>query len=109
MNPHECINYCNKLLQRGQEIFLAVSLKARVLNFISGYEQARQFIKPYLDQNPNNDSLWVIFAEIHEYHDNRSAAISALQKAKQILEKENKQNNEENLNFLKIKLEQLIN
>ena len=105
---HECLDYCNKLLQRGQEPLLAVSLKARVLNFIGGYEQAMQFIQPFLDQNPNSDALWVIFAEIHEYRDNRSAAISALQKAKQILEKESKHSNAENMQFVDTKLKQLM-
>lgn len=104
----ECLDYCNKLLQRNQERLLAVSLKARTLNFIGGYEQAVQFIQPYLDQNPNSDTLWVILAEIHEYRDNKSAAISALQKAKQILERESKHNNAENLQFVGIKLKQLM-
>jgi serine/threonine protein kinase len=104
----ECLGYCNTLLQRGHEPLLAVSLKARVLNFVGGYEQAVQFIQPYIDNNPNNDALWVVLAEIHEYRDNRSAAISALQKAKQMLERGNKQSNADNLQFVDIKLKQLM-
>ena len=105
---HKCLDYCNKLLQRGHEPLLAASLKARVLNFIGGYEQAIQFIQPYINHNPNNDALWVILAEIHEYRDNRSAAISALQKAKQILERGDKQSNADNLQFVDIRLKQLM-
>lgn len=105
---NECLDYCNTLLQRDHEPLLAVSLKARVLNFISGYEQAIQFIQPYIDHSPSNDALWVILAEIHEYHDKRSAAISALQKAKQILEKESKHSNIDNLQFVDTKLKQLM-
>lgn len=52
--------------------------------------------------------LWVVLAEIHEYRDNRSAAISALQKAKQILERGSKQSNADNLQFVGIKLKQLM-
>lgn len=66
-----------------------------------------QFIQPYIDHNPSNDPLWVVLAEIHEYRDNISAAISALQKAKQILERGNKQSNADNLQFVNIKLRQL--
>jgi tetratricopeptide (TPR) repeat protein len=104
----ECLGYCNTLLQRGHEPLLAVSLKARVLNFVGGYEQAVQFIQPYIDHNQNNDALWVVLAEIHEYRDNRNAAISALQKAKQMLERGNKQSNADNLQFVDIKLKQLM-
>lgn len=103
----ECLGYCNELLQRGHEPLLAVSLKARVLNFVGGYEQAMQFIQPYIDHSPSNDALWVVLAEIHEYRDNISAAIAALQKAKKILESGNKQSNEDNLHFVNIKINQL--
>lgn len=104
----ECLGYCHELLQRGHEPLLAVSLKARALNFVGGYEQAVQFLQPYIDQNPSNDALWVVLAEIYEYRDNRSSAITALQKAKQILESGNKQTNADNLHFVDIKLKQLM-
>lgn len=103
----ECLGYCNELLQRGHEPLLAVSLKSRVLNFVGGYEQAMQFIQPYIDHNPSNDALLVVLAEIHEYRDNISAAIAALQKAKKILESGNKQSNEDNLQFVNTKINQL--
>jgi len=102
----ECLEYCNELIERGHEPLLAVSLKARVLNFVGGYEQSVKFIQSYIDHSPSNDALWVVLAEIHEYRDNITAAITALQKAKQILERADKCN-EENLQFLIIKIEQL--
>ena len=104
----ECLGYCNDLLQRGHEPLLAVSLKARVLSFVGGYEQAMQFIQPYIDHNPSNDTLWVVLAEIHEYCGNIGAAISALEKAKKILERGNMQSNADNLQFVNTKIKQLI-
>ena len=103
----ECLEYCNKLLKRGHEILLAVSLKARIINFIGGYEQALQFLQPYIDQNPENDSILVVLAEIHEYRENVIEAISALQKAKEILERGKGANDVENLKFVNTKLETL--
>ncbi len=104
----ECIECCNKLLQQGHDILLAVSLKARVLNLIGGYEQALEFIQPYIEHSPNNDALWVVLAEIHEYRDNYKSAIEALQNAKSILETSSAQNNSENLQFIATKLKQLL-
>ena len=104
----ECLDYCNKLLQLGYKPLLAVSLKARVLNFVGEYEQAIQFLQPYIEHSPSNDALWVVLAEIHEYRDNRSAAIIALQKAKQILVSGDKKSNADNLQFVDTKLKQLM-
>lgn len=85
-NGRECLDSCNKLLQRGHEPLLAVSLKARVLNFMGGYNQALEFLQPYIDNDPNDDALWVVQSEIHEFRDNYDAAIKALHNAKRILE-----------------------
>ena len=71
------------------------------------YDQALQFLQPYIEHNPSNNALWVVLAEIHEYRDKNSAAISALQKAKQILERRNKKSNAENLQYVNIKLSKL--
>lgn len=103
----ECLDYCNELLQRAYEPLLAVGLKARVLNFIGGYEQALNFLQPYLDHNPENDELWVVLAEIHEYRDNYDSAIKALQSAKRILERSKSTKREDNLQFVDQKLQQL--
>ena len=103
----DCLDYCNKLLQRGYEPLLAVGLKARVLNFIGGYEQALDFLQPYLDHNPGNDALWVVLSEIHEYRDNYDAAIKALQGAKRLLERSTREHREDNLRFVDEKLRQL--
>ncbi len=103
----ECLDYCNKLLQRGCEPLLAVGLKARVLNFIGGYEQALDFLHPYLDHNPGNDALWVVLSEIHEYRDNYDAAIKALQGAKRLLERSKSKHRADNLRFVDQKLQQL--
>lgn len=103
----ECLDYCNKLLQRGYEPLLAVGLKARVLNFVGGYEQALNFLQPYLDHNPENDALWVVLSEIHEHRDNYDSAIEALQRAKRLLERSTSEHRADNLQFVDQKLQQL--
>ncbi|MBL7188518.1 MAG: protein kinase [Phycisphaerae bacterium] len=103
----ECLDYCNKLLERGYEPLLAVGLKARVLNFVGGYEQALNFLQPYLDHNPENDALWVVLSEIHEYRNNYDSAIKALQSAKRLLERSKSEHRADNLEFVDQKLKQL--
>lgn len=103
----QCLDYCDMLLQRGYEPLIAVGLKARVLNFAGGYEQALSFLQPYLDHNPENDTLWVVLAEIHEYRDNNDPAIEALQRAKRLLERSSSEHRLENLQFVDQKLQQL--
>lgn len=103
----ECLDYCNKLLQRGYEPLIAVGLKARVLNFVGGYEQALSFLQPYLDHNQENDAIWVVLAEIHEYRDNYDTAIEALQRAKRLLERSTSEHRLDNLKFVDQKLQQL--
>lgn len=104
----ECLDCCNKLLHRGHEPLLAVGLKARVLNLVSGYAQALEFLQPYIDHNPSNDALFVVLAEIHEYRDNYSAAVEALQNAKRMLELGKGQHNADNLQFVDEKLIQIM-
>jgi tetratricopeptide (TPR) repeat protein len=82
-------------------------VKARVLNFVGGYEQALSFLQPYLDHNPENDALWVVLAEIHEYRDNYDPAIEALQRAKRLLECSRSKHRSDNLQFVDKKLQQL--
>jgi len=103
----ECLEYCNKLLQRGYEPLIAVGLKARVVNFVGGYEQALNFLQPYLDHNPENDALWVVLSEIHEYRHNYVAASKALQSAKRLLERSKGEQKADNLRFVDQKLKQL--
>lgn len=105
----ECLEYCNKLLMRGYEPLLAVGLKARVLNFVGGYEQALNFLEPYLDHNPGNDTLWVVLSEIHEYRDNYASAIKALQRAKLLLGRSESAKRADDLHFIEKKLQQLSN
>lgn len=99
-----CIEYCNELLNRGKDILLAVSLKARTLNFMGAYGQAVEFLKPYIKHNPNSDALLVVLADIHEYRENFNEALVALNSAKDILEKSNNQQNSDNLNYIRIKI-----
>jgi serine/threonine protein kinase len=103
----ECLDCCNKLLQREHEPLLAISLKACVLNFIGGYEQALTFLQPYIDNNPDNDTLWVVLSKIHEYRENYDAAIKALHNAKCVLERGTGQHIADNLRLVDDKMRQL--
>lgn len=104
----ECLDYCNQLIERGYELLVAVGLKVCVLNFAGGYEQALSFLQPYLDHNPENDALWVVLAEIHEYRDNYDLAIQALQRAKILLQHSRSEHSSENLRFVGQKLDHLL-
>jgi len=103
----ECLDCCNKLLEREHEPLLAISLKACVLNFINGYEQALDFLQPYIDHNPDNDTLWVVLSQIHEYRENYDAAIKALHMAKCVLERNKGQHLADNLRLVDEKMRQL--
>ena len=103
----ECVDYCNQLLQRGYEPLIAVGLKARVLNFFGGYEQAIRFLQPYINHNPENDALWVVLAEIHEYRDNYDLAIEALHRARRLLLSGSSQHRSDNLQVIDEKLRHL--
>jgi serine/threonine protein kinase len=107
MKAQECLDCCNQLLQRDHEPLLAISLKACVLNFINGYEQALDFLQPYIDHNPDNDTLWVVLSKIHEYRENYDAAIKALHNAKCVLERSKGQHIADNLRLVDEKMRQL--
>jgi tetratricopeptide (TPR) repeat protein len=103
----QCISHCDELLKRGHEAVLAIGLKARVLNFAGGYEQALAFLQPYLDHNPNNDTLFVVLSELHEYRDNYDLAVEALQRAKRLLEADTSKHRMDNLQVVNQKLQRL--
>lgn len=103
----QCLDYCDLLIRRGHEPSTVVGLKARVLNFSGMYEQALSLLQPYLRHNPENDMLWVVLAEIHEYRDNFDLAIEALQCAKRLLERSSSEHRLDNLRFVDQKLKQL--
>jgi predicted Zn-dependent protease len=65
-------------------------MKVQVMNFMGDYKAAIEFIKPYTKYNKENDTLWVVLADVHESRGNRSAALDALKKAKAILESKDK-------------------
>ena len=104
----ECLECCNMLLQRGHQPLLAVSLKARVMNFVLGYAEALDFLQPYLDAHPNDDALWVVLAEIYEHRENYAGAIEALQHAQFVLEGSDSKHKRDNQQFIKAKLKALL-
>lgn len=107
-NGAACLDCCNTLLLRAHETLLAVTLKARVINLMGFYAQALNFLKPYFEQSPKNDTLWVALADIHEYRHNYDAAIEALFNAKRILEDDSIERNADNLQFVNLKVQELM-
>jgi len=105
----ECIKFCNILLERKYKMDLAVSLKARILNYAGGYQQSLAFLRTYIKDNPNNDVLLVVRSEIYEYRDHFKAAIQDLRKARAIVGKRHGKEVAENLWFINEKLKSLMN
>ena len=103
----ECLDYCNRLLERGYEPLVAVSLKARVLNYTGRFDMALNFLRPYIDHNPENDALWVVLSEIYEYRDDYGSALTALQNAKRLLQNGQCEHRAENLRFVVEKIKEL--
>lgn len=103
----ECLACCDTLIQCGYESLVAVSLKARVINFLGQYGAAVAFLEPYLQQNPRNDTLRVVLAEIHEFRDDFDAAITALREAKRILGNNIGEHTAENLQYVETRLAEL--
>jgi len=103
----ECLDHCNRLLASGYEPLVAVSLKARVLNYMVGLDAALSFLLPYIDNNPENDALWVVLSEIYEYRDDYGSALAALQNAKRLLQGGQGEHRADNLRFVVEKMQQL--
>jgi serine/threonine protein kinase len=103
----KCLEYCNKLIQRGHELLKAVSMKAQVMNLMGYYKQALDFLQPYIQHNPHNDVLWAVLSEIHESRDNYKAALNAVVNAMHALENNRNEHYEENMATLKEKQRKL--
>ncbi len=104
----ECLECCNTLLERKHKMDLAVSLKARILNYIGGYNRALEFLNPYIKNNSGNDALLVVRSEVHEYRDNFKAAIQDLRRARSILAKKNGTEVADNLHFIDQKMDMIM-
>ena len=99
-----CLECCNVLIERQHKVMLAISLKARILNIISGYKAALQFLHPYMRGNPDSDTLLVLSAEIHEYRDNLRAAVRDLKRARSIVRRRSDEGARESLRFIEARL-----
>ncbi len=86
---------------------LAVCTRARVMNLMGGYQPALNFLKHYLDLDPDNDTLWMVLADVHEYRENYRDAVEALEKSKHALLAATGPHVTDNLQFVNEKLQQL--
>jgi len=103
----ESIQCCNKLIERGYEALTAVCLKAQVINLMGDYKHAVLFLQRYIKHNPDNDVLWVVLSEIHEYRDNYVAALEATDNAKKILDGRQSDRNSDDYSILVSKFKRL--
>ena len=81
----ECVEYCNKLIEKNIDVELGVSLTARIVNFISGYQRAISYIRGHIKQDPGMVAFYFVESEIHEYRDNYQEAVKPLKYIRSIL------------------------
>jgi len=105
--PKDAITYCNKLIQMGKEVTKAVSIKAQVINFCGGYHEAVTLLEGFLKHNQDNDALWIVLSEIHEYRDNQKLALSAALKCKKMLSENMASADPQNVDYVNSKIAKL--
>lgn len=103
----QCVACCEEMLRKNVDPLLAVSMKARILGDIGAYREAMAFLKPYVLHNPDNDSLWVVAASVHESNDNLPEAQAALEKARHILVRTGAPDRASDLSFVDNELKRL--
>ena len=106
-NAKKTVYCCNKLIKMDKSVVAAISMSAQVLNFTGDYPGAVTLIESYLQRQPENDMLWFVLSEIHEFQDNRDAALKAAKQCKNILMKYEKKSNPENIIEVEEKIERL--
>ena len=99
------IMYCDRLIDQKAELLKAITLKAQVLAHIGKHAEGISILQQVLQNNPLNDSLWFILAEIQFYQSNYEGAFSSLMRCKKILTSGNTPLNENNLRRVEQKLQ----
>ena len=103
----ETVRCCNKLLKMGKSVSAAVSMAAQVMNMTGNYPGAVKLLEDYLQNQPENDIWWFVLSEIHEYRDNREAALKAVIRCRNILQKYHQGADPDNLQQVESKIRRL--
>lgn len=103
-NFDEAISYCEKLLDRHLSILNAICWRAQFMQAKGLGQQAIDFMKSVISNNPKNDHLWLTLAELYSKEGQNDKAISMIRKAGLILIENGEENNKEKMDFLKAKL-----
>jgi len=103
-NFDEAILYCEKLLDRHLSILNAICWRAQFMQAKGLGQQAIDFMKSVISNNPKNDHLWLTLAELYSKEGYNSKAVAMIRKAGLVLIENGEENNKEKMDFLKAKL-----
>ncbi len=103
----ETIRCCKKLIGMGEAVNISVSMIAQVMNWTGNYSGAVKLLENYLQNQPENDVWWFVLSEIHEYRNNRKAALSAAIMCQNILMKYRLEADPENIRRVESKILEL--
>ncbi|MEP1069420.1 MAG: protein kinase [Crocinitomicaceae bacterium] len=94
------IAYCEKLLDKNLSTLNAICWRAQFIQADGHGQEAIQFMKSVISNNPTNDHLYVTLANIYSTEGEHFKAIETIQRARQILKDIGEANNHEKMNFL---------
>ena len=103
-NYDEAIKYCEKLLDKHLSTLNAICWRAQYIQAKGSGQEAIEFMKSVISNNPKNDHLWLTLAELYSNEGQNDKAISMVRKAGLILIEIGEENNKEKMDYLKAKL-----
>lgn len=103
-NYDEAIKYCEKLLDKHLSTLNAICWRAQYIQAKGNGQEAIEFMKLVISNNPKNDHLWLTLAELYSNEGQNDKAISMVRKAGLILIEIGEENNIEKMDYLKAKL-----
>ncbi len=103
-NYDEAIKYCEKLLDKHLSTLNAICWRAQYIQAKGNGQEAIEFMKSVISNNPKNDHLWLTLAELYSNEGQNDKAISMVRKAGLILIEIGEENNIEKMDYLKAKL-----
>ncbi len=98
------INYCDKLIGNKAELSAAITLRAQLLVHVGRPKEGISMLQQVLQNNPMNDTLWFILAEMQFSQGNYNGAFGSLVRCKKILTSGSHPPNKDNLLMVEQKL-----
>jgi eukaryotic-like serine/threonine-protein kinase len=99
-NFAEAISYCEKLLDRNLSPVNAICWRAQFIQASGRGNEAIEFIKSVIQNNPTNDHLCITLASLYSNEGENPKAIDMIVKAKRILIENGEKDNKEKIDFL---------